>query len=141
MVMKIQNHHRALTDYINANLNQPFEWGKLDCVTFAIGAIEAMIGREVDKPEFKYRSRIEAIAFSKTWSLEEGMIAQLQAYEVPYKFHQPGDILIVKQGGHERTYVVFDRRVYSPLPGSAVAVFNIYDLYDAGLGLKLLRFD
>ena len=139
--MKAHNYHRALTDYINANLGKPFEWGKLDCVTFAIGAIEAMIGREVDKPEFSYATPKEALRFSKNWSLEAGMIEQLGAYEVPFRFHQPGDILMTVEDGIPRTYLVFDRRVYSPVPDGVLQAFNIYQLYDFCSSLKLFRFD
>jgi hypothetical protein len=141
VVRKIQNHHRALTDYLNASFRKPFQWGTLDCVIFAIGAIEAMIGGEVDKPEFTYTTQEEALEFSKTWSLAAGMVDQLNAYEVPRHFHQPGDILIINDNGIERTYVVFDRRAYSPMPGGTVTAFNVYQLYEKCTELKLLRFD
>jgi hypothetical protein len=139
--MKTQNYHRALTDYINASLKLPFEWGKRDCVTYAIGAIEAMIGKEVEKPEFAYTTEEEALEFSKSWSLQEGMIAQLSAYEVPHKFHQPGDIAIVRRDGFECCHVVFDRRAYAPLLDDVVRAFSVHKLYEECPDAKILRFD
>lgn len=143
MVMKTHNYHRLLTDYINANLNRPFEWGKCDCVTFAIGAIEAMIGREVEKPDLTYSTREQAIEFSKVWSLEAGMREQLGAYDIQRNFHQPGDIAIVRRDNLERTLVVFDRRAYAPEFNGVVTVYKVQDLYNAcsEAELKILRFD
>ena len=139
--MKTRNHHQALTDYINASLGLPFEWGVRDCVTYAIGAIEAMLGRETDKPEFAYGTREEAIEFAKAWSLETGMVAQLGAYAVPRNFQQPGDIAIVRREGLECAHVVFDRRVYAPLFGDRVRVFSMSRLFEECPDLKVLRFD
>lgn len=141
MVNKIQNHHKALTDYINATLGLPFEWAKRDCVTYAIGAIEAMIGREGEKPEFTYATHQQAIEFAKTWSLEQGIIDQLAAYEVPHQFHQPGDIAIVKMDGLECAHVIFDRRAYAPLLNDKVRVFSVYKLYQECPDIKIMRFD
>jgi hypothetical protein len=141
MVRKIQNYHRALTDYINASLGKPFQWGTLDCAIFAIGAIEAMIGDKVEKPDFNYCTLEEALEFAKTWSLEAGMRDQLNAYDVTCKFHQPGDILIINDNGLERAYVVFDRRTYSPLLGGTVTAFNVHQFYEHYPGIKILRFD
>lgn len=139
--MKIQNHHQALTRYINASLGLPFEWGVRDCVTYAIGAIEAMIGQDTQKPDFTYRTQKEALSFSKQWSLEAGMWEQLNAYEVQKNFHQPGDILIARVGGLESVHVVFDRRAYAPLLNGTVTAFNVYEIYKACPELKILRFD
>ena len=141
MVKKIQNYHAALTHYINATLGLPFEWGKRDCVTYAIGALEAMIGRQTVKPDFHYENRQEALDFAKNWSLEAGMQEQLNAYEVPQHFQQPGDILIANDESIKRVYVVFDRRAYSPVPGDTVRAFNIHALYEAFSGWTVLRFD
>lgn len=138
--MKIQNYHQALTNYINASLGLPFEWGVRDCATYAIGAIEAMIGREMDKPEFTYKTQKEALAFTKIWSLEAGLREQLGAYEVPKNFHQAGDIIIVETGGFERAHVVFDRRAYAPLLDDVVQAFDVAKLYDCS-DLKVLRID
>jgi hypothetical protein len=140
-MMKIKDHHRALTDYINATLGLPFEWGVRDCVTYAIGALESMIGMEGEKPEFTYRTREDAMEFAKSWRLKDGMIAQLNAYEVPHHFHQPGDIAIVERDGLECAHVVFDRRAYAPLLGDRVRPFNMKALYEECPDVKILRFD
>lgn len=141
MVRKIQNYHRALTDYINQTIGLPFEWGVRDCILYAIGAIEAMMGCEGIKPEFTYRTRQEALAFAKNWSLIDGMKHQIQAYEVRHHFHQPGDIAIVNQGGFECAHVVFDRRAYAPLLGGFVTTFDMHKLYQQCPDVKILRFD
>ena len=140
-MVKTLNYHQALTNYINATLGQPFEWGVTDCITYAIGAIEAMIGSEVIKPEFDYQTPKEALGFAQSWTLEAGMREQLQAYDVAPHFHQPGDIALASRGGFECAHVVFDRRAYAPLLGGVVTAFDMKKLYEECPDLKILRFD
>ena len=141
MVRRVQNHHLELTRYINATIGLPFVWGERDCVTYAVGAIEAMIGRELDKPPITYTSSEEALVFAESHSLEETMVDQLHAYEVPHRFHQPGDIAIVNRDGFECVHVVFDRRAYAPLLGGVVRMFSVDKLYQECPDVKILRFD
>jgi hypothetical protein len=140
-MLKIQNHHHALTQYINASLGLPFQWGERDCATYGIGAIEAMLGQEVNKPDFSYANEAEALEFAKTWTLEAGMLGQLKAYEIQRNFHQPGDIAIVRRDGFECVHVVFDRRAYAPLLDDTVRAFSMTKLYEECPDLKILRFD
>lgn len=139
--MKTKNYHQALTDYINASIGLPFEWGTRDCATYVIGALEAMIGHEVEKPKFAYRNHKEALGFARHWSLEKEMKRQLNAYGVRRNFHQTGDIILVERGGFECAHVVFDRRAYAPLLNDRVQVFDVARLYEACPDFKLLRFD
>ena len=137
---KIQNFHLALIDYLNKTKGLPFVWGERDCVTFAIGAIEAMIGREVKKPPLTYETRREARAFNTQFSLALGMKDQLDAYEVIPAFHQPGDIAIVLKDGLEHCHVIGGKQAYAPQPMDVVRAFDMRILSSMP-DLLIMRFD
>ncbi|KQQ90392.1 hypothetical protein [Massilia sp. Leaf139] len=49
-----------LHDYITGHLGRPFEWGKHDCVLFAVGWLEQTTGRDFLGPYKPWGSAIEA---------------------------------------------------------------------------------
>lgn len=140
-MVKIQNWHRALTDFINKSLGLPFEWGTRDCCTYALDALDAMTDSQCVRPELTYKNKEEALAFSKINSLETLIREQFDASDVNMRFHQAGDIIIVPLGGFECAHVVFDRRAYAPLMGSVVQAFEVTKLYEACPDLKILRIE
>lgn len=140
-MVKNQNFYQDLVGYINNTQGLAFEWGVRDCVTYAIGALELMIGRAVEKPDFGYRTKEEAFEFAQRYSLAVGMRAQLGAYEVTHRFHQPGDIAIVQRHGLECAHVVLGKHAFAPLLGGAVTAFDMQRLYLEAPEVLILRFD
>lgn len=141
--LKLQNWRKALTQYVNNTLGLPFVWGERDCVTYAIGAIEAMIGAEVNKPKFNYDSKRTALVFAQKYKLADGMREQLSAYDVRHGFQQAGDIAIVEKDGFECCHVVMGPSAYAPafIENGHVCRFNMAVLLNLHPDTQLLRFD
>lgn len=78
-----------LNDYINANRDRKFRYGRFDCVTFTMGAVKAITG--VDHTEgLDWSNRKEADAILDERPLDERLADKFE--EVPRMFAQRGDI-------------------------------------------------
>lgn len=61
MVARLADWEPRLNAWMADKQAAPFEWGKLDCVVFAFGCIEAMTGEQVCPPHGDYTTRIGAM--------------------------------------------------------------------------------
>lgn len=90
-----------LTQFIDANRNTPFEWGRWDCVMFASSAIETMTGIRVgENYAFKYNSPLTAARILKTSGF--GSLADAVLKETGGKIHPipamgRGDIVVLPE--------------------------------------------
>ena len=87
--MKIADWENKRNEYIVANRDRMFRWGRFDCVTFTMGAVKAVTG--VDYLDlYKWSNKAEALAILDEKPLDE-RIGELFE-EVPRMFAQRGDI-------------------------------------------------
>lgn len=88
-----------LSEYIQAHLNKPFEWGVNDCITFSIGWLEHKTGRDYLTEHRPWRSAIEA--HKKLRDLG-GLFFLLSKDldRVHPNMAQDGDISIYQDAGH-----------------------------------------
>lgn len=78
-----------LNNYVNANRDKKFRYGRFDCVLFTMGAVEAMTG--VDHTEgLNWSSKKEALAILDEKPLDERLAEKFE--EVPRMFARRGDI-------------------------------------------------
>jgi hypothetical protein len=59
--MRIEGWDTALARYVAAELAAPFEWGRHDCATFALGAVRAVAGRDLAEGLPTWGSGIDAV--------------------------------------------------------------------------------
>lgn len=85
-----------LGEYLAANNNAVFKYGKLDCALFAAGAVKAMTGADPARGfRGKYRSQassIRAIRAAGFDSLAAVMDSKFQ--DIPTAFAQRGDLVM-----------------------------------------------
>lgn len=94
----------AFREYLEANLNKPFDWGTRDCGTFAVGAIKAMTGYDALKGD-RWSTKREADAFLER---EGGMVAACDKRFRPISIGEAkrGDLVLAKVEGGEALCVV-----------------------------------
>jgi hypothetical protein len=82
-----------LDDYIARHLHKPFEWGKNDCITFAMGAVKAATGidhlRHIRKWNNAHTGRKVLIKFLKHKDI-------FDAFDVRFRQHK--DLKKLKDG-------------------------------------------
>lgn len=142
-MIKLSDWEKRLSNFVSQNLNQPFEWGKRDCTTFAIDCIESMTGKQYEKPEYTYTNMEEAIEFSKTVSLFDEMKKQVDAFEIQPNFQTVGDIIFCQEKeGYPCIYVCLGSRSVTVAPDYGVrAVPTKLVLKSVPIdNIKILRF-
>jgi hypothetical protein len=115
---------------VEAYKGRPFEWGRTDCVCFAIHCIQAMLGSPVRVPKLSYRSQSEAAEFLKTYRFTDELKKQLGAIEVPLTFAQRGDLIVVEEDGLEKVSVHLGGTFAVPQPGHGLRVLPMNYLLD-----------
>lgn len=66
--MRLATWDQNLMRYIEQNRDQPFTWGKHDCLTFISGAVEAMVGENLFADEiYKYNDYKSGLAAYKRY--------------------------------------------------------------------------
>lgn len=143
-INKLPEWEVNLAKYLTKEFNLPFEWGVRDCTTFVIGALQSMTEKHLIVPEFTYRTKEEAIAFSATYSLYEGMLEQLNAYLVNPHFQQPGDIIFVWENEvYPCVHLCNGEKSLSAIPDYGVRAFPTSLVIREGLKhkIRILRFD
>jgi len=142
MEIKVKQHNwpKYLSRYIDQHFDAPFKWGVLDCATFAVGAMEAMVGGDVGAPDFKYKDQKSALRFNKKHSVIQGMITNLGAYVVTKGYETTGDIVVVQHDGFECCHVISGKRCYGPAIDDKVRALSKAVVL-AQPGVTIMRFD
>ena len=122
---KLLNWPLALHKYVASVRETPFEWGKFDCVLFAVSCVEAMTGKPIAKPELTYTDEAGAKALAAEVSLIAELKSQLGALEVPFKMMQQGDLIIYKEDGLEKTNVCLGSTVAVAWPNKGVVLMPL----------------
>ena len=100
-VTRLPDWPERLVDYFTSMKEAPFEWGKNDCILFALGAAQAITGMDTAK-DFRglYKNAIGAARIMRkrfgTTDLSEAadvFKAEWGSEEVPILFAQRGDIV------------------------------------------------
>lgn len=87
----------TLADYITEHLGAPFEWGKNDCVLFAIGWLEIATGRDYLTQYKPWSSAKEAIRkVDEAGGLEALFDAELE--RINPNLAVDGDIALIDRG-------------------------------------------
>lgn len=101
--------HAALARYLAARQALPFAWGREanDCVSFALGAVEAQTGRRLRSrlPNWSTQTGARRV-LARRGGLEAAVSSVLEA--IPPAFAARGDIALVRhpQTGAEALFVV-----------------------------------
>jgi hypothetical protein len=83
----------TLPEYIAAHLSAPFEWGRHDCITFAVGWVEISSGRK-HLPDELWQDEWQAARLVKE---NGGLVAVLDAHfrRLPHpNYAKDGDLAI-----------------------------------------------
>ena len=144
MGIKLPDWEVKLVKFITDSLYMPFEWGKMDCTTFAVDCIAQVTDKPLTLPDFTYTNREEAILFSQKNDLYVEMLKQLNAYEVPTKFQAVGDIILIwETNDYPCVHICIGSRSVSALPNYGVRAFDTKLLIkeSAKYNTKIMRFD
>lgn len=124
-LVKHYNWEFELVQFINSELGKPFEWGRRDCVAFALDCLKVMVG-DFDHPSLTYTTEQEALRFAESHSLYDFLKGFNGVEDVREKYEQRGDLVFGHNGRFECCHVVL---------GSKVASLD----FDAGVCLIPLR--
>jgi len=102
MSARISNWPRALADYVSAREREPFAWGRHDCILFACGAIDAIIGKDpAHHWRGAYSTALQAARIFKAWGGFEEMVATIAGAEgfdeQPVTMARRGDLVLLQQ--------------------------------------------
>lgn len=88
-----------LDSYVHAMRDRPFQWGSLDCVSFAAGAVHAVTGWQPDLPAWvNQRSAMRQLRrFGGLRAAANGVLPELPSATLA----QRGDVLLVAQPGRD----------------------------------------
>ena len=88
-----------LDDYIATHLHKPFEWGKNDCITFAMGAVKAATGidhlRHIRKWNNAYTGKRVLIKFLKHKDIVEAFDVRFRQHKNSKKL-KDGDLVLAE---------------------------------------------
>lgn len=87
--MACQRNVEKLLDFINSRQAVPYEWGKNDCVTYVLGAVEAQTGKKVTK--LKWHDSKSALGVLKRYKTLEHAF-DLHFKRIPPSMAKRGDI-------------------------------------------------
>ena len=139
MPLKRANWWVYLHQYLSDCESKAFAWGSFDCVIFAVGCLEAMLGRPVETPDFDYTDKAGAILKAQDIQLSQEMKRQLQAYDVEPGFIQQGDVVIIQEDGLEKAMVFTGSTLVVPMP-EKTGLFKCRLKALNGQQLTILRF-
>ena len=86
--------------FIKSRKKTPFWWGVHDCVLFAVGCANAMIGGDLAE-KYRYSSEEEAAAIIKGAGGFRELVSFNMGPEIPPKMAQRGDWVMILQDDHE----------------------------------------
>lgn len=90
--MRLPDWPERLADYVESMRDDPFEWGKNDCATFAAGAVEAITGKRPELPIYN-DSKSYLLLIQET-SMADRLTA-IFGQSIPVAFAQRGDVVIL----------------------------------------------
>lgn len=121
-----------LAQFIEDNLGRPFAWGRCDCNTFVLEAMDVLGGTALaDEIRGRYKTARGAIRFRRRspWG---GLITGLQGVgfaEIPRGFEQTGDILIVAEPDKwDMSHLFLGRLAAAAFPEAGVQQFSMTQL-------------
>lgn len=112
------NKKLKLIQYIETQMNVPFELGVNDCILFVAGAIDAMQGTNL-RANYTglWKTQNDVNEYTKNNKSVSEVLKEMNYETVELNYIQTGDIVIIEQlENNFRTYGVFT--------GSKVAVFT-----------------
>lgn len=126
-------------------LGEPFEWGRTDCATLVVRALEAMyppddVPLPAERPSYGDESGALR-AHAATGGVSDVLRAQ-GAEEVPLNFARQGDVLIGvdEAGGVPGAAIVVENRYLVASEEEGVVLRRLRDLREAGgEGVTVLR--
>lgn len=120
---RVRNWDVRLVEWQGRVLGEPFEWGRTDCASLVVGALEAMYDElPLEGPVPEYEGERDAVLAHKATGGVAEALAEGGADRVDLNFARQGDVLIglPEQGG---------------LPGAAVVVESSYVMASEDLGV------
>lgn len=92
--------------YLRAKQDEPFEWGKNDCVLFAVKALEVITGINFYEKYLPYGSQDDAAAIMTRWGGIEGLVARdLGDGHANHRLAHRGDLALVQISQNVPGYV------------------------------------
>ena len=123
----------ALVHFIEANRDRPFEWGRCDCNTFALEAMDAAFGTGLaEKIRGHYSTPLGAVRYRRrsAWKSFIAFIEEAGFIEAKKGFEQTGDLLIVADPKWEMVHICLGNRAVSAFPDDGVRCFPMAAMAD-----------
>ncbi len=108
-------------------VGQPFEWGRTDCWTLTVQAIDLALGTKLARRyRGRWRNEAEARAYAEACGeTAADVLREVGAREIPPAFAARGDILERKQDGLPCVAPVVGRLALVSAPGHAVMLLPL----------------
>jgi len=96
-MVRLEDWQRRFANYLISKQNEPFVWGKNDCVLFGAGALESITGVNLYAGQPKYKTEMGAKKLlKKLGGIEKLLIDRLGSGHRNALLARRGDIVLVK---------------------------------------------